>query len=151
MAKRILVPLDGTLEAESIVPIVVDTARGAGATVRLLYVSPSGEAVIGPDGRVVVFADQETARLAGEGRDYLAAVEVAFDDVPVEKVIRFGAPIEAILDEADDFGADLIAITNGSGRPFCCMAPGRVAEQLIRHADVAVVIVHSRGRVDLRP
>ena len=66
MAKRILVPLDQSLLAESILPIVTDVARGAGATVCLLHVEPVPPSRVDEDGRVLAYADQEMARLEHE-------------------------------------------------------------------------------------
>ena len=41
MAKRILVPLEETVRAESMIEAVAALSRGAGAFVRLLHVAPS--------------------------------------------------------------------------------------------------------------
>lgn len=68
MAKQILVPLDETVQAESVLVMVADMARGAGATVRLLHVAPALDNVMS-DGRIVAYADQEGARLENEGLD----------------------------------------------------------------------------------
>lgn len=81
MAKRILVPLDETVQAESVLDMVADMARGAGATVRLLHVAPAPDNVVS-DGRVVAYADQEGARLENEGLDYLRPVEVRMNASP---------------------------------------------------------------------
>jgi len=122
MPKRILVPLDQTAEAERIVPVVVGTARGCGASVRLLHVAPD-------------------RRFDAEARDYLAVVELAFDGVPVEIVVRYGTPAEEVLYEANEFGADLIAVTTGSGTPRNATPLGRVAEALLRRAAVPVLLL----------
>lgn len=122
MPKRILVPLDQTPEAERIVPLVAGTARGTGASVRLLHVAP------GP-------------WLEDEARDYLAVVELAFDGVPVEIVVRYGVAADEILYEANEFGADVIAVTTGSGVPRRATPLGRVAEALIRRAAVPVLLL----------
>lgn len=140
MAKRILVPLDQTAEAESIVPIVADLARGAGATVRLLHVAPIPDAIVS-HGRVVAYVDQEASRLENEGQDYLSAVEVAFEGVPVEPVVRFGQPAEEIIKEAEAFGADLIAVTTSCRNALKRTLLGSVAEQLLKRAGVAIMIV----------
>jgi nucleotide-binding universal stress UspA family protein len=68
MAKRILVPLDRSDLAESIMPLVADLAPGADATVRLLHVAPVPENVVSTEGRLVAYADQEMERLEAEGR-----------------------------------------------------------------------------------
>ncbi len=140
MIKRILVPLDQSLLAESAIPLVTDIARGGGATVRLLHVAPVPGNRVSPDGRVVAYSDQEMARLDAEGRDYLQAIELQFGSVPVECVVRFGEPLKEILLEAEAFGADLIAVTtagrSGVGRALL----GSVAEQVLRKAEVPVML-----------
>jgi nucleotide-binding universal stress UspA family protein len=138
MAKRILVPLDMTDEAERIVPLVADMARGGGATVRLLHVAPIPEAII-EHGRVIAYVDQETSRLDTEARDYLTVIELAFAGVPVEVAVRYGDPATEILQEAEDFGADLIAVTTGGPHTFRKI--GRVADQLLRSGSVPVLVL----------
>lgn len=143
MAKRILVPLDQSPTAEGIIPLVADAARGGGAIVRLLHVSPVPGPLVAKDGRVVAYADQEMARLEAEGLDYLRAVEARLDGVPVERVVRFGEPAEEILREADAFGADLIAVTTAGRSGISRVALGSVAEAVFRKAAVAVVLFHA--------
>ncbi len=63
MAKRILVPLDRSRTAESVLPLVIDIARGTGAAMRLLVVETPPDTRVGTEGRVVAYADQEQARL----------------------------------------------------------------------------------------
>jgi nucleotide-binding universal stress UspA family protein len=141
MAKRILVPLDQSEMAETAVPVVADAARGGQATVRLLHVAPVPGNRLDEQGRVVAYADQEMERLRSEGLDYLHTVEVQFGDTPVECVVRFGDPVPEILTEAEAFGAELIAVTttgrSGVGRALF----GSVAEQILRKADTAVMLM----------
>jgi nucleotide-binding universal stress UspA family protein len=142
MAKRILVPLDQSVTGESVLPLVADLARGSGATVRLLTVMPEPLPLVTRDGRVVAYADQELVRLEAEGMDYLRAAEARLDGVPVECVVRFGEPDEAILEEARAFDADLIAVTTTGRSGIGRVAFGSVAEAVFRKADVAVVLFH---------
>ncbi len=142
MAKRILLPLDQSLIAEAVVPLVADAARGGGAAVRLLHVAPIPQALVNKEGRVVAFVDQEFERLETEGLDYLRTIEAKLDGVPVECVVRFGDPVEEILREADAFGADLIAVTTSGRSGISRVALGSVAEQVFRKAPVAVVLFH---------
>jgi len=139
MAKRILVPLDKTTAAESVVDAVAAMALGGGATVRLLHVAPVPDNVES-DGRVLAYADQEAARLENEALDYLAAVEARLGGVPVECVVRFGEPVKEILLEGETFGADLIVMSmkraNGLGR----LVLSGVAEQVFHRATSAVML-----------
>lgn len=137
--KRILVPLDFKTEPDAVTRVVADAARGAGATVRLLHVAPVSDAVVDSTGHIIAYADQESARLEAEALDYLRSLEIAFDDVPVEAVVRFGDPTEEILREADEFGADLIVLTTPRGIVSRCF--GGTATRVWRRADAAVMLL----------
>lgn len=146
MAKRILVPLDQTPEAEEIVPLVADTARGAGATVRLLHVAPFADNVLDADGRIVAYADQETARLEAEGLDYLRTIEARLEGIPVELAVRFGEPVREILAEAETFNADLIAVTAHAASRIVRLVLGSIVDQVCRRAPVAVMVMRPERR-----
>ena len=145
MAKRILVPLDLSLTAESALPLVADAARGGGGTVRLLHVAPVPGNLVGKDGRVIAYSDQEMTRLQAEAMDYLQTVELRLDGVPVECAVRFGDPVAEILRDADAFGADLIVVTTAGRSGLGRVAFGGVAEQIFRKARVPVVLFHPVG------
>ena len=140
MAKRILVPLDEAVSAESMVDAVGTLARSAGATVRLLHVAPIPESVSDDYGHVVVYADQETARLEAEGLDYLHAASLSLDGVTLEYAVRYGDPVEQILDEAEFWNADLIAMTTRGRGCIERALLGSVAEQVFRKAPMAVTL-----------
>ena len=139
MAKRILVPIDHP-PCGALLDLVGDAARGADAVIRLLHVAPPPENLIGEDGHVMAYADQEGTRLTTEGRDLLGPIELHFGGVPVESVVRFGDPATEILREADAFRADLIAMparATAAGR----LLFGSVTEQVTRRASTAVALV----------
>lgn len=142
MAKRILVALDQSSLAESVVPLVADAARGAGATVRLLHVAPVPDNLVSETGRVIAYADQEMSRLEAEGMDYLRAVEVQLEGVPVECVVRFGDPVPEILQEATASGADLIALATAGRSGLGRTVLGSVAERVFGKSEVPVVLYH---------
>lgn len=143
MAKRILVPLDQSPVAEGVIPLVADVARGGQATVRLMHVARVPDNLVSPEGRTVVYADQEMSRLEAEGLDYLRTVEAQFDGAPVDSVVRFGEPLKEILLEADAFGADTIAVTPSGKGGLSRALLGSVAEQVFRKAPMAVVLYRS--------
>ena len=143
MAKRILVPLDQSPEAEAVIPVVAATARDSGGTVRLLCVKPVPENRVNEEGRVVAYADQEMARLEAEGLDYLRTVETQLGMAGVECVVRFGDPVAEILKEAEAFGADLIAVTTGGRSALGRAILGSVAEQVVRKAEPSVMLMRA--------
>ena len=144
MAKRILIPVDGTPASEAALPIVADIARNAGSTIRLLDVKPVPENVVADYGRVVAYASQEMARLETEGLRRLDDVAAPFDDVPVERVVRFGKPADEILFEAEAWNADLVAIVGSERNWTGRLARGSVADTLLRKSHVPVLIYRPR-------
>jgi universal stress protein A len=140
MAKRIVVPLDLTIETEAVLPLVADVARGAGSTVRLLHVAPRPGNPVDSERRVAVYAGHERERLEAEALDYLNTVELQFDGIPVESAVRFGDPVDEILLEAETCGADLIALTARDAHPLTGLVLAGTTEQVCRRAEVPVMV-----------
>ena len=140
MAKRILVPLDGSSTAESVLNVVADAAQGGGASVCLLNVAPLPGNMVNSDGRVVAYADQEMERLEAEGLDYLRSMESRLGGVPVTCMVRFGNALDEILEETKAFGADLIAVSTAGKSGLGRVVLGSVAEQVFRRAEVPVLL-----------
>jgi len=140
MAKRILVPLDEGVHAASMIEAIGALARSSGAIVRLLHVAPVPQSLSDDYGHVLVYADQETARLEAEGLDYLHAASLGLDGVCLEYAVRYGDPIEQILDEAESWNADLIAMTTRGRGCIERALLGSVAEHVFRKAPMAVTL-----------
>jgi universal stress protein A len=143
MAKRILLPIDGSDTTRSVLPMVADMARSSGATVRLLHVAPVPRERVTDDGRVVAYANQEMERIEAERRRLLRSAEAELVGVPVEVVVRFGRLADEILLEADAFGADLIAVT-AHARGWLGRLLGKVVGALIRRSPVPVLVLAAR-------
>lgn len=141
MAKRILVPLDGSESAEAAAILAADLARGSGGDVRLLQVHPVPEHRVSNTGRVVAYADQEMDRLNAEGRDYLETVEARLGPVPAQSVVRFGEPAREILVEAEAFDADLIVLTASRRGWLERLTGGGLGQKLLHTSPVPVVLV----------
>jgi nucleotide-binding universal stress UspA family protein len=140
MAKRILIPLDEAVHAENMIDTIGTLARDAGATVRLLHVAPIPETIVDDEGRVLAYSDQEGSRLEAEALDFLHAASIGLEGVAVECGVRFGDPVEQILDDAAAWDADLIAMaTRGRGCIERALL-GSVAEQVFRKAPTAVTL-----------
>lgn len=136
--KRVLVALDKTEGAETVLPLVKALSQ-TGCTVRFIHVAPEPDNVIGLDGYLVAYSDQETARMETEWHDYCAALE-ARDHVGAETAIRFGDPVEGILAEAEEFGADTIVVSTGTRSAVKRAMFGSLPEALVRRASAAVVV-----------
>lgn len=143
MAKRILVPLDGSESAETAAALAADLARGSGGEVRLLQVYPVPEHRVSSTGRVVAYADQEMERVEAEGRDYLETVEARLGPVPTEGVVRFGEPAREILVEAEAFDADLIVLPTQRRSWLRRLGGAGLGERVLNASSVPVVLVHA--------
>jgi nucleotide-binding universal stress UspA family protein len=142
-AKRILVPLDGTERSEAVVPIAAAVARDSGGTVRLLRVYPIPARVVDPHGRTVAYTDQEMARLTAEGEHDLARSEARMHGVPVERVVRFGKPVEEIVLEAEAFGADAITLAAPPRSWLRAVTAPGVAERVTRAASIPTLVLRT--------
>jgi nucleotide-binding universal stress UspA family protein len=141
MAKRILVPIGRHDDAEALLAMVGDLARGAGATVRLLHVMPTPVTVMAPYGRVVAYASQLVDGLESRGLARLDAARATLDGVPVERSVRFGDVADEILDEAEGFGADVIALSARRRHRWHGVRLGGVARRVARQAKAAVMVL----------
>ena len=138
----ILVPLDGSPGSEQVLDTVGELARTHGATVRFLHVVKPVRAIESDDGdRVIAFADQESARVDMETREYFARLAERLSGVTVEGAVRFGDPVAEIVEEAESAGADLIAMAshrrNGLGR----LLRASLARRLERATTIPLLLV----------
>ena len=133
--KNIMVPLDGSKPAE-----VCDCARQQGAKLNILRVTYA---------KVFPGADPADSQLkvVGEAEDYTQMVQRRLEEegFTVESHVRYGFPVEEILDHAKRRGVDLIAMaTHGRSGPARWML-GSVAEEVLRHALVPVLLFRAGG------
>jgi nucleotide-binding universal stress UspA family protein len=142
MAKRILVPLDEAVQAETVIEAVAALARGAGATIRLLHVAPPPDNVLDEERRILAYADQEGERLEIEALDYLRRASAVIGDVAVE-CARFGNPVREILEDAEAWQADLIAMATRGRGSLSRVLLGSVAEHVFRRSTAPVMLVRA--------
>jgi len=138
--KRALVPLDGSIVAESIIPFILQIAGPLDLDVTLLkVVVPAAPAVV-EAGPVVI---DDTDKLVGEAEAYLLpfARELRAKGVRVTTDVRRGQPIPEILAGVRTAQADLIIMTTHGRTGFGRLLFGSVAEGVLRQADVPVFLM----------
>ena len=108
MFRKILVPLDGSNEAEAILPYVSHLAAGMDIGVVLLSVMDSGAMEMSETyfSRLFERAEQEA-----KGRLHNAAHQLLQDGVRTEELVVSGRPDSEITDAADRLGCNLIAMS----------------------------------------
>jgi len=149
---RILVPLDGLELAECILDHVREIVVGCQVSevVLLIVVEPYG---IGPPSTTWggVVSEEQGAELAIESRakaeDYITEVadKLSEEGMFVQPVVIQGKAAEGILDYAVENQIDLIMMsTHGRSGPSR-WALGSVADRVIRHSPIPVLIVSPKG------
>jgi nucleotide-binding universal stress UspA family protein len=140
--RMIVVPLDGSHDSEAVLPAIVPLARNWGATVRLLRIVPPVKEARDEGDRVVVWVEQETARVENEARDYLRRVAAGLADVHVEDAVRFGGdPAAGIVEESEAAGADLIALASRRRHGLDRLRHRSVARRLQRATTIPLMVV----------
>ncbi len=166
--RHILVALDGSPHAASVLPHVGELAKCTRAQVTLLRVvdrtaneSMDDEADLlmvalstvrtrtspPADAEMDTAGQNPQAHRLDEAQSYLDSVahDAAAWNVPVDTIVQAGDPAETILDLAKSAHADVVAIsTHGLGgvRRFLL---GSVADKVVRHAGELVVLVRPAG------
>ena len=141
MFEKILVPLDGSPLAATILPEVEDLAKSQKSEITLLTVSnvPSpailaeaGNAVIDP---ILIWRKNTAEEYLTETTKTLKA-----KGLKVSWAYREGAPAKEIIRYADEARCDLIAMAT-HGRGEVAWVLGSVAEKVVSHATVPVLLM----------
>ncbi len=151
MYKRALVPLDGSVVAETVIPLILDIAGPLDMEVVLLRVNQPTPPVVIEGSRYVEAEDVEARRIDAE--EYLApiAVELRAKGIRVDTRVRRGLPAEEIVAAALEEGADLIAMSTHGRSGLGRLLFGSVAEAVLRHSEVPVFLMRAtEGQVARR-
>jgi nucleotide-binding universal stress UspA family protein len=143
--KRIIVPLDGSPEAESAIGMAIDLARHLDVPVQLTtVVDPTRDLPESPayaGALAAGFRGEIESGLAAETRAYLHCVagELIHADVSVRCDVRYGSTAQTLIDE--EHPGDLIVMTSHgrSGQPHWQL--GGIATRLLRDGTVPVLRV----------
>jgi nucleotide-binding universal stress UspA family protein len=149
MFNRILVPLDQSKRAARAIPLAARLARAAGGSVILVQVVTVGSDVwssLAP--APFVRQDIIDAELAAAMRSLTdAASSVDLDGIPTERVALMGSTVPTILAVADSSHADLIVMCSHGYSGITRWALGSVAEKVIHHASIPVLLLREGGPV----
>lgn len=148
--RRILVPLDGSPEAEAVLPYAGMMARRFGATLELVRacaptrarLATAAASVVPVVGRIVDTGASIVADRA-EAETYLAKADARLRcaGLKAEHLRLEGAPGESIVAEAERSGADMIAMTTHGRGGLDRLVHGSVASYVCQHATCPVLVV----------
>jgi nucleotide-binding universal stress UspA family protein len=147
MYRRILVPIDGSRTAARGLKEAIRLAKDQGAKVRFVHVVDKmaiiGITEVGMDPGPVL------ARLARGGRAMLERARQRAKKSGVDADTAFYEPVamrvaDTVLREAKKWRADLIVMGTHGRRGVGRLVMGSDAEQVVRLAEVPVLLVHGR-------
>ena len=140
MYETILVPTDGSEQAETALTHAIDLAGRYDATLHVLYVVDTGSmAAAGIDGAALLDELEDT----GETILSRAVETVTGADLDVERALDYGSPHEKIREYVDTNGIDLVVMGTHGRRGLGRYLLGSVTERVIRTVPVPVLAVRS--------
>jgi nucleotide-binding universal stress UspA family protein len=145
MYQTILVPLDGSKRAETILSHVEHIAKQNKAKVVFLKVEEEPimlgrDEVIDIDRYHAKFENQKKSALA-----YLAALQSRFShsDLQVDIRLDYGTVVKSILKTATETGADLIAMATHGWSGLARVSYGSVAAGVLQAAELPILLIRS--------
>jgi nucleotide-binding universal stress UspA family protein len=157
MYKHILVPLDGSPFAEQVLPHVEALAQQFGARVTVLRSAATGDdaaamtaaqaATLAPAGTTIPVASEVDEGLTVTS--YLRALvrRLGEQGIAAGYSEAEGSASEAIIEQARDLGADLIAMTTHGRSGLSRLYFGSVAEAVLRQAPCPILLVRMHDGV----
>lgn len=146
MYKRVLVPVDGSEVAESILPFIRDIAGPLDLDLVLLRVNRPIPPMVLEGTRTFEVEDIEGRREEAEAYLKGLAGELQAAGLRAETRVRRGEPVEEILGAAREEGVDLIAMTTHGRTGPARLLWGSVAEGVLRHAAIPVFLLRQTER-----
>ncbi len=143
--RRVLVPLDGSEFAQSIIPDARRYAGSGGTLVLVRDVPVLSNAFVGFDSRAAVYAEEAGVEVAQE---YLEARAESLrrEGVSVELATYSGIAASAIDESAEEFHVDMIALATHARHGLGRMIWGSVGWQALVHSPVPVLFRHDGHR-----
>ena len=147
MFKRILVPIDGTPDAEQALQAVKAVDTEFESDVTLLLVSQTADAVLttlaevmGSSGSSAAAASSGSA-MDELGAAYLGSVRDMHGDESWNWLLRHGNPGDAICAVADEIDADLIVMASHERSGLRRILMGSVAEHVLRNSHRPLLVI----------
>ncbi len=146
MFTRILVPLDGSLRAETALTVAARIARAGNGHVVLVQALSVPSEYLAPMAPVNI----NTTLLEAEQQEteaYLTGIAESptFAGIQVETSVLVGPAAPLLIEEIMRKQADLVVMCSHGRTGFTRWMLGSVAQQLTRHASVPVVVLRDQG------
>ena len=146
MYNRILIPLDGKLSSEAVLPHVKRLAQGADNEMVLLHVilSPAREFAVPSRPLVKNNASKHRDKVIKYLKKTCGVLEK--DGGRATYLIREGGVAETILEVAEFMEIDLIAMSTQGRSAAQILMLGNVTYQVVRHSPLPMLVVRSKQK-----
>ena len=148
MYRRILVPLDGSKRAESILPYVEDLARVHGSTIIFIQVIEPVTAMVSPYDLAAYVDNGLTETCMKDAEKYLTSLtnEYTQKDLRARYRVEQGPIVRTIIDIAREEDADVIAMASHGRTGLARVFYGSVAAGILQQADRPLLLVRACGQ-----
>jgi nucleotide-binding universal stress UspA family protein len=143
MYKRILLPTDGSDASRRAIVAGIALARGVGAEIVGLHVTPTFHIVTANSRMLEDTPDQYATDCSQRARRVLAAVEGAAHDAGVTFRLEHASsddPYEAIVDTAKRLHCDLIVMASHGRRGVKGLLLGSETQKVLVHSAIPVLV-----------
>jgi nucleotide-binding universal stress UspA family protein len=137
---RILLAVDDSEHSNAAIKGILERPWPAGSTIRVLFVVELYTPIPIPTG--VVDNEAVTQSLLKEAQKVVdrTTTQLSVLGVQIESSVRQSDPRQEIVDEAKDWGADLVVVGSHGRTGLERWLLGSVAEHVVRHAPCSVQI-----------
>lgn len=146
MYKKILLPLDMSDFGEQVLPVVKAAVPANQTELTLVYCIEPHKYILGGSTDEQRVIDSIVSDIQPRAADYLYKVEKRLQSDGYNVVTRIGQgdAAECIVNFADEFGVDLIAMTTHGRTGVIREALGSVADRVMRTAEQPVLLVRNK-------
>lgn len=140
MAKRILVPVDGSEQAHRACEFVIREFPDAALV--LLHVINPAEAGYSAQASIPSFSEEWYERETEQAEELFDEIAAAAEEVemPVERVVEVGKPTRTIVEYAREHDVDQIVMGSHGRSGVSRILLGSVAENVVRRSPVPVTV-----------
>jgi nucleotide-binding universal stress UspA family protein len=150
MFKRIIVPLDGSKDAEQAIPVAARVARASDGTIVLVHVVlPPVEFGTYTESRTVTLKPTAFAKRLTEAANYLKDIVIAHtsDLAGIDVVMKAvaGAASPTIFSVVKEEHGDLVVMCSRGEHGLKSWIFGSVAHEAVRHSPAPVLVLSEKG------
>jgi nucleotide-binding universal stress UspA family protein len=143
MYQRILVPLDGSILSEAVLPHAENLANALNAEIVLLHVDVSPAPIFDPHESPLEPEPQEVKIMHADEKFYLKKLcnKLEQKGLHVTYLLRDGMVADTILEVAESMQSDLIAMTTHGRTGMVRLLLGSVAEQVVHRSKIPIILI----------